>query len=282
MSTVSLQEIAIDGRPASVHVGGQGDALLLVHGGWGGASMHWAPVWEQLAERARVIAPDLPGVGRTDTAGLGSLGAYARWLERLLDALGVSSAWCVGNSFGAAVVSCFATQRSARCKGLVFVNGTPMPSLPRFVGWLGARPLPRQMLRALMRKQACNPSTLGRAFSDPGRAPAGLREILEHANPPQLEALIDVLLQGGPSAPLGLNPLIVWGEADRLTGHTARDARKLHDALPGSQLTFIPATGHMPQVENPDAFVDAVLRFIEARSAAARPRGFGGQASAGA
>ncbi|WP_437968523.1 alpha/beta hydrolase [Sorangium sp. So ce260] len=282
MSTVSLKEIAIDGLPASVHAGGKGDALLLVHGGWGGASMHWAPVWEQLADRFHVIAPDLPGVGRTDTPGLGSLAAYARWLERLLDSLGVSSAWCVGNSFGAGVTSWFATQCSARCRGLVLVNGTPVPPLPRLVGWLGARPLPRQMLRALVRKQAYNPAILGRAYADPARAPAALRAIMEHGNPPQLDALLDAILQGGPRAPLGVKPLILWGEADRLAGSTARDARKLHDALPGSQLTFIPATGHMPQVENPEAFIDAVTRFIEARSAAARPRGLGGQAGAGA
>ncbi|MGK3966985.1 alpha/beta fold hydrolase [Sorangium sp. So ce118] len=276
MSTVSSREIAIDGRPASVHVGGQGEPLLLVHGGWGGASMHWAPVWDQLAERFQVIAPDLPGIGRTDTPGLGPLGAYARWIERLLDALGVSSAWCVGNAFGAAVVSCFATQCTACCRGLVLVNGAPLPPLPRAVGWLGTQPLPRKMLRALVLKQAYNPRILGRAYADPGRAPAALRDVLKQASPPQVEAVIDAYIHGGPRAPLGLTPLLVWGEADRLVGSSARDAKKLHASLPGSQLTFIPATGHMPQVENPEAFVDAVSRFIEARSAAARPRGLGG------
>ncbi|WP_437549384.1 alpha/beta hydrolase [Sorangium sp. So ce367] len=282
MSTVSVKEIAIDGRPASVHVGGQGEPLLLVHGAWGGASLHWAPVWERLAERFQVIAPDLPGIGRTDAPGLGSLDAYARWLERLLDELGVSSAWCVGNSFGVSVVSSFATLFAARCRGLVFVNGVPIPPLPRLVGWLGARPLPRRVLRALMRKQTYSPGVLSRAYADPGRAPAALREVLESANPPQLEAVLDAAIHGGLRAPLSLNPLLVWGEADQLLGNSADDAKKLHASLPGSQLTFIPATGHMPQVENPEAFVDAVSRFIEARAIAARPRGFGGQASPGA
>ncbi|WP_434045465.1 MULTISPECIES: alpha/beta fold hydrolase [Sorangium] len=282
MSTVSLREIAIDGQPASVHVGGRGEPLLLVHGGWGGASMHWSSVWERLAERFQVIAPDLPGVGRTDTPALGSVGAYARWLERLLDDVGVASAWCVGNSFGAGVASCFAAQHAARCRGLVLVNGTPLPALPRAVGWLLARPLPRQMLRALALKQAYNPSILARAFADPGRAPAALRDDLERGSSPQMDAVLDAVLHGGPSAPLGLAPLIVWGEADRLAGSSARAAMKLHASLPGSQLTFIPATGHMPQLENPEAFVDAVSRFIEARSAAARPRGLGGRVDADA
>jgi 2-hydroxy-6-oxonona-2,4-dienedioate hydrolase len=138
------------------------------------------------------------------------------------------------------------------------------------------------VLRALMRKQTYSPGVLSRAYADPGRAPAALREVLESANPPQLEAVLDAAIHGGLRAPLSLNPLLVWGEADQLLGNSADDAKKLHASLPGSQLTFIPATGHMPQVENPEAFVDAVSRFIEARAIAARPRGFGGQASPGA
>ncbi|WP_437677621.1 alpha/beta fold hydrolase [Sorangium sp. So ce131] len=280
MSTVSLKELAVDGRPARAYTGGQGEPLLLVHGGWGGASMHWAPVWDQLAERYQVIAPDLPGIGRSDQEGLGSIGAYARWLDRLLDGLGVSSAWCVGNSIGAAIVSWLAVERAARCRGLVLVNGAPLPELPRFVGWLGKQPLPRQMLRALVRKLSYSPGILGRAYADPRRAPAALREVLEHPAPPQLDVMLDVVLQGGARAPLDAKPLLVWGEADRLAGTTANDAKKLHASLPGSQLTFIPATGHCPQVENPEAFVDTVSRFIEARSAAARAQGPGSQTSA--
>ncbi|AUX39474.1 uncharacterized protein SOCE26_008660 [Sorangium cellulosum] len=275
MSTVSLKELAIDGRPAFAYTGGQGEPLLLVHGGWGGASMHWATVWDRFAERYQVIAPELPGIGRSDQEGLGSIGAYARWIERLLDGLGVSSAWCVGNSIGASVVSSLAALRAARCRGLVLVNGTPLPSLPRVVGWLGKQPLPRQVLRALVRKLSYNPGILGRAFADPRRAPAALRAVLDHPSPPQLDVMLDVVLQGGARAPLDERPLLVWGEEDRLAGSTARDAKKLHVSLPGSQLTFIPAAGHCPQVEAPEAFVDAVSRFIEARSAAARAQGPG-------
>ena len=43
--------------PATVWTGGSGEPLLLVHGGWRGAEMHWQRVWERLGESYRVIAP---------------------------------------------------------------------------------------------------------------------------------------------------------------------------------------------------------------------------------
>lgn len=42
--------------------GGEGPrTVLLLHGGWMGAALHWSGVWDRLAQRARVVAPDLPG-----------------------------------------------------------------------------------------------------------------------------------------------------------------------------------------------------------------------------
>ena len=63
----------VEGMSARVFVGGAGEPLLLVHGGWGGAEMHWASVWEPLAARFRVVAPDLPGIGDLAHAPLGSV-----------------------------------------------------------------------------------------------------------------------------------------------------------------------------------------------------------------
>lgn len=259
---VVRREVTVEGRPAVVHEGGQGEPLLLIHGGWGGAWMHWAPVWESLAQRFQVIAPDLPGIGRTEQPGLGSLAAYTRWLGGVLDAVGVSSAWCVGNSFGAAVAWDFAGRSPGRCKGLVLVNGTPMPEMPPLVRRIASAPLPRRVMHGLMRKASFSPSTLNRAFVHPQRAPAGLHDVFRQAAPPQLDAVNAVFFQGGTEAPREAQPLIVWGEQDRLMGSDVGAARKLHASLPGSRLVLIPEAGHLPQVENPEAFVEALTAFI--------------------
>jgi len=261
---MAMEEISVTvaGQPARVFVGGEGVPLLLIHGGWGGALMHWAPVWDRLAERYRVIAPDLPGIGRTDQQGLGSLGAYERWMESLLDALDVQSAWIVGNSFGASLACRIASDRPDRCRGLVLVDGIPMPVTPGFMRWLGARPLGHRILRAIERRVAYSRPALDRGFSDPSHVPTELRELVTSKSPPQVDTFVDILVQGGAPASYRVAPLLLCGADDRLLGTTPRAMRKLHASWPGSTLAFVPKAGHMPQVENPNAFADALCAFV--------------------
>ena len=50
---------------------GQGDPVLLVHGGLGTGTFHWRQQIDVLAERYRVLAPDLRGVGRSSRVPFG-------------------------------------------------------------------------------------------------------------------------------------------------------------------------------------------------------------------
>jgi 3-oxoadipate enol-lactonase len=237
-------ELTVDGKPARVHAGGDGEPLVLVHGAWGGAAMHWSPVWERLAARFQVIAPELPGIGWPGQQGLGSVGAYARWLEGVLDELSVPRACFVGHSLGAAIAWRFAAQSPARCRGLALVNGTPSPRASALLAWARRPSLARDLLRAGV------------------RAPA-------------LEAVLEVLSAGDRGAPPALAPLIVWGEADRVSRRGVDTARALHAKLPGSGLALVAGAGHMPQVERPDAFVEVIAPWaasIGAGPAAPRPR----------
>ena len=254
--------VTIAGKPAHAFVGGHGEPLLLSHGGWGGAAMHWSPVWDRLAERFRVIAPDMPGIGRTRQAALGSVGAYAQWVQALAEALGARSAWLVGNSFGASVACRMASDHPERCRGLVLVNGIPMPETPRFMRWLGERKLGRRALWWLEKKIVYSPAALKRAFVDPARAPAELREVLAAKAPPQVDAFVDILVNGDSHRRPSVAPLLLCGEDDRLPGTTSRAVRRLHASWPGSKLVFVPGAGHLPQVENPTAFVAALASFL--------------------
>ena len=59
------QIIHVNNKPVNLWLGGQGVPLLLIHGGIGNAEVHWQPVWNQLAERYTVIAPNLPSFSGT-------------------------------------------------------------------------------------------------------------------------------------------------------------------------------------------------------------------------
>lgn len=83
---MTAADLDVGGQRSWVWTGGAGEPLVLVHGGWGGAQMHWALVWDVLAERFRLIAPELPGIAAGVAPGPGSWNDFARWLTTVLDA----------------------------------------------------------------------------------------------------------------------------------------------------------------------------------------------------
>src|SRR5947209_134557 len=97
-------EIELHGHRVSYRVAGEsGPVLLLIHGITGCAAQ-WAAVVPLLAERYRVVAPDLLGHGQSaKPRGDYSLGAYAAGLRDLLVALGHKRATIVGHSLGGGV-----------------------------------------------------------------------------------------------------------------------------------------------------------------------------------
>jgi magnesium chelatase accessory protein len=103
----STRSIVVDGVTWHVVVSGSGPALLLLHGT--GASAHsWDPMWDamsdSLAASHTVIAPDLPGHGRTSALTQpATLPAMSRAVAALCTALDVAPVAIVGHSAGVAV-----------------------------------------------------------------------------------------------------------------------------------------------------------------------------------
>jgi pimeloyl-ACP methyl ester carboxylesterase len=62
------------------------------------------------------------------------------------------------------------------------------------------------------------------------------------------------------AATLRCPTLVVAGAADRMT--PARQAAKLAEAIQGARLVTLPACGHMMMIEQPDATLDALVRFM--------------------
>ena len=54
--------------------------------------------------------------------------------------------------------------------------------------------------------------------------------------------------------------LLIFGEDDRLTPPAL--GRAMHAKIHGSQLVVIPTAGHLSNIEQPDAFNEAVLDFL--------------------
>jgi pimeloyl-ACP methyl ester carboxylesterase len=257
-SVATRTELEVQGRPARAWLAGDpaAPALVLVHGGWAGAEMHWSPVWDRLGETHRVIAPELPGLGWVEQPGLPTVAAYAGWLVALLDALGVKRAWWVGNSFGASVAASVAGRFPERTRGVAMVNGFAMPATPPWLARHSTGRLARVVMGALVRG-VYREASFRRAFADPSKRPASLTAAMANW-PAIMPRYVEVLIAGDGPPASPVPPLLIFGAADRLPGTRRRDAEALAERLPGARLVLIEGAGHFPQVEQPKAFVRAI------------------------
>lgn len=109
---------------------GRGPLVLLVHGSPGNARA-WQRVGERLADRFRVIAPNLPGYGETTSAvarGREGNGFGAELIEALLERLGPPLV-LTGYSYGGALSLAILLRGRVRPAGVALVEPVAVPIL---------------------------------------------------------------------------------------------------------------------------------------------------------
>lgn len=240
--------------------GGQGAPLFLIHGGLGNAELHWSSVWNQLAKKFTVIAPNLPSFGETSPLARAGFAQIADWVVGLMDALNIESANVIGNSFGGGVSRLMASRHEQRVRRLILVNGGAIPNIPPFVG--------RMMqirffdgLFNIIRRQTFSYKGLVPMFADKSFL---TNEFIVKANSDSLGFV--TLMRQSASEGLGemITPLVptlvLWGEADKFTKLSM--GRNLKKMIPHATLQVMMNAGHMPQIEKPDEFVRVVSEFL--------------------
>jgi pimeloyl-ACP methyl ester carboxylesterase len=114
--------VEVDGIPYYYEIHGEGDPLLLLHGGLGSIDM-FRPVLPTLAAKRQVIGVDLQGHGRTP---LGTrpirLQAMGADMASILGKLGYGAVDVLGYSMGAGVAFQLAVQHPERVRRLALVS----------------------------------------------------------------------------------------------------------------------------------------------------------------
>jgi pimeloyl-ACP methyl ester carboxylesterase len=118
-STFVSRTAVIDGSRIYYRTGGNGPALILLHG-YAQTSRMWNGIMPVLAKRFTVIVPDLPGIGNSDipTDGL-DMTTAARRIHVLARSLGVQKARVVGHDIGLMVAYAYAAQFPTEVEKLV-------------------------------------------------------------------------------------------------------------------------------------------------------------------
>jgi pimeloyl-ACP methyl ester carboxylesterase len=125
---VQTQSIQTNGATIHVRVGGEGPAVLLLHG-YGETGDMWAPLAADLIRDRTVVAPDLRGMGLSSRPESGyDKKTQGRDIAGVLDALRLERVDLVCHDIGNMVGYAFAAQYPARVTRLVLMDA-PLPGV---------------------------------------------------------------------------------------------------------------------------------------------------------
>ena len=269
--------VTIDGRQVNVIELGSGPAVVFIHG-LSGSWQNWLEQLPVFAREHRVVAFDLPGVGASEMPRERiTISGYGRFVDALLDELGVSSAAVVGNSMGGFIGIELAIRFPERVERLVLVSAAGLSieylrneralaalnvfenRLAAYSGWLASRS------DALARRPGARRMIFGIVAHRPDRLPGPLvaeqvRGSGKAGFVPALDALTDYPIRDR-LGEIACPTLIVWGAEDKLV--PARDADEFARLIPNSRKVVWPQTGHMAMLERPAAFNALLQAFLE-------------------
>jgi pimeloyl-ACP methyl ester carboxylesterase len=98
MTNISSKIINIRGHDIRYYTGGQGDPLLVIHGG-GGDAHTWLRNIEELSSSYTVYAPDLPGYGASQPLeGRYFIPELTEFIDDFSDKLGLERFHLIGHS----------------------------------------------------------------------------------------------------------------------------------------------------------------------------------------
>ncbi len=245
--------------------GGDRPPLLLIHGYPLDRTL-WSAQSADLADVARVLAPDLRGFGESGMPGGGmSMDEYADDLRALLDALGIKNAVIGGLSMGGYIAFAFYRRHAHRVRALILADTRPQPDSPegkrgRDENVVVARSEGAGAIADRMLPKMLTPTTLAQA---PDLANAA-RSLMARQPVQGIVAALLALRDRPDSTPtlaqIDVPTLIITGADDTLI--PPKDAEAMQQGIRGARLVSIPNAAHLSNFEQPEAFNRAVSEFL--------------------
>lgn len=247
---------------------------------------HGTAAWSELFRRTsealaaagfRVIALDLPPFGFSDRPGGYTRQEQARRIDLVLQQLGAPPAVIVGHSFGAGAATELAMRHPDRARALVLVDAAlGLTAPPSKVPAMAEPKWVREILVSLTITNPLATNMLLRSLiAKKERALPEYVEILQR--PTTLRGTTSDIADWlhyfigddrgarsadrGAYAQLKIPVTILWGDQDTVT--PLDQARDLAALLPQAKLIVLPGLGHIPQIEDPAAFNEALLKAVQ-------------------
>lgn len=257
---VSDKSVTVRGQTLHWYESGQGTPLILLHGGGGTGRAFLAQLTYLRDHNIRVLAPDMPGFGRSDWfSGISQVPDIGPLLFEWLDTLKISQCIVGGNSMGGRVALSMASHHPESVTSLIILDsvGLELPEVPV----INPLTLPQSgytsgLVYDTDRYKARTPY---RTLDDARELNRGRVSFAKYMD--------DGEIRSDPSLDLGritMPTLLIWGREDHIVPLAYGQA--LDQSLPDSELLVIDQCGHLPHIEEPDITNRAIIDFIQRRS----------------
>jgi pimeloyl-ACP methyl ester carboxylesterase len=216
----------------------------------------------------RLVAPDLRGFGgSTDADSLTTLSMsdYADDVADLLGELGIKRAVIGGCSMGGYAALALYKAHPEIFDGLILANSRAGADSSE------ARANRRSMLALVDREGPSGvatdmmPRLLGKTTHETNSTvEAFVRRLIKQQSPVAIRGAIHRMMHRPDSMPMlpsvTVPALVITGEEDAMI--PVDESRRMASAIPGATLEIIRGAGHLSNLEQPDAFNDAVNKFL--------------------
>lgn len=240
--------------------------VLFIHG-YPLSSLIWAPQLDELGGVAYCVAPDLRGFGESGTPGGDvTMADYADDCIALLDELGLEDPVVVcGLSMGGYVALELQRRYPDRVSALILAStkagaDSDEAKAGRDKAAQTARDQGVEAIAASMLPKMLAAAT----YAEKPELVADVHEILRSASVDGVVGALGAMRDRVDSTPLlariGVPTLVLHGRDDTLM--PPAEAERLAAGIPGAKLTVIPDAGHLVNLEQHEAFNDAIVEFL--------------------
>jgi pimeloyl-ACP methyl ester carboxylesterase len=206
-----------------------------------------------------VLAPDLPGHGRSSGSPLATIAEMADWTVALLDTAGAAKARLVGHSMGSLIALETAARHPAKVSALSLIGTaatmTVGPDLLK-----AAEANDRAAIDMVAIWGLGFQAELGGSLAPGLWMHSGAERVLQQCRPGvlfnDLSACNAYQNALAAAAQVTVPATLILGERDMMT--PARAGKALAAALPNSRTVVLPGAGHMMMAERPDQLLAAL------------------------
>lgn len=272
MTDHALKQSNLNGHSVTWFEAGTGEAFVFLHGFPLDHSM-WIHQLNEFATDARVIAPDLPGLGQSSLVeGLSKLQDVANWLAEFLDHLGVDRFNLVGLSMGGYISWEIASRFQDRVSRLILMDTRAAKDSSEVARGrnIMAEKLEREGADAVAEIADAMIVKLfaANSFREASWEVEQTRKVILNTNPASI-ALYQRAMANREDfsqrlAEFKMPALFLCGEHDQIS--TVAEMREISRGLPQASFVEIPHAGHMAPLEDPETSNLAIRKFLRLHS----------------